>query len=204
MQLKKVKRVSKYKDINAYLDALYRKNKTLIDNNLSPEWIAAYRGSPKRAFKKLIKERMEWFNYKTGKNFTLSQAIKAMENSKAFNKTWTRKDVAYQNFQQLVKKDKNVYKEFKKRLRDERGRFKKYNAKDLKFLGYYESAEGNSAVYQFGDLIIFEKKSPDKNTGASISSLTESEFNLNVKYGIYTYVGEHNPTPTSFRTRRKY
>lgn len=201
MQLKKVKRVSKYKDINAYLDALYRKNKTLIDNNISPEWVAAHKGSSKRAFKELIKDRMSWLNYKTGKKFTLAQAIKAMENSKAFNKTWTEKDVKYKNFQQLLKKNKDVYKEFKKRLRDERGRFKKYNARDLKFLGYYEASDGNSAVYQFGDLIIFEKKSPDKNTGATISSMSESEFEINKKYGIYTFNSWSNPDKTTFRKR---
>lgn len=175
MQLKALKSKSKYKNTSAYLDAVYRKNKAQIDNNISPEWVAVYK-TPKAAFKNLIKEQMKHFNYKTGKNYTVNQALKQKANSKDLNKTWGNKDIMYNNFQGLIKKDKELQKEFRKRIRDERGRFRKYDPKELSFRGYYASAEGNAAVYQFGDLVILEKKSPDKATGASISYMTQAQF----------------------------
>lgn len=202
LQLKRVKRVNKYKSVDAYLEALFRKNKTAILENISPEWVASYKGNIKKAFKKLITERMEWYNYKTGKNFTLAQAIKAIENSKALNKTWGQKEVRFQNFQQLLKKDKNIYKAFREELRDEHGRFTKYNAKELEFLGYYGSAEGNAAVYKFRDLVIFEKKSPDKSTGATISAMSKFQFNMAVGKTLQ-FNSWSNPDPTPSRNRRK-
>ena len=177
MQLKALKTKKHYKNTSAYIDAVYRNNKNIIDSNMSPEWIAVYK-TPKAAFKALVKEQMLQKNYKTGKNFTVQQAIKTKANSKDLNKDWSRADIMYNNFQGLVKKDKGLAKEFRKRLRDERGRFTKYDPKKLKFLGYYSSSTGNAAVYQFGDLVILEKKSPDKNTGASVSYMSKDDFDF--------------------------
>ena len=175
MQLKALKRRSRYKSDSAYLDAVYRNNKEAIDSNIDPNWVKLHK-TPKAAFKALVREKMLEKDYTTGKNYKINKAIKKLANSKDLNKEWTNKDVMYNNFQQLIKKEKGLSKEFRKRLRDERGRFRKYSPKDLKFLGYYTGTNGNAAVYQIGDLIIMEKKSPDKNTGASVSYMNETDF----------------------------
>lgn len=175
MQLKARKARTKYKNDTSYIEAVYRKNKEFIDSNIEPAWINKY-GTPERAFKKLVKEQMSYKDYKTGKNKTVSAAIKTVANSKDLNKNWTNADIKYNNFQALLKKDKNLYSEFKKRNRDARGRFKKYNPKDLKFLGYYADSSGTAAAYKFDDLIILEFKSPQKGTGASVAYMDEWNF----------------------------
>lgn len=177
------KRMSSYKDEKAYIDAVYRNNKEYIDSHIDQDYVKLH-GTPKKAFKALVKEQMSETNYNTGEKYTLQEALKRLSGSKSLNKEWKTSDVKANNFENLLKKDKNVYKEFRNKTR-EGGKFAKYDYSKLKFEGYYVVNGTNAAVYFYGDTYIIEFKSPTSGTGASIIFMTKFEFEQSLGKDIF-------------------
>ncbi len=172
-RLKASKTRSKYATNDAFLNAVYRKNKAYIDSHIDPELLTKH--SPKSVFKFLIKDQMQYTNPKTGKKYTAIQAIKRVSNSKEMNPTFTSSDIYHSNFENLLRKDKNVFKQFRNLTRD-KGKYTAYDYRKLAFNGYYKINGTNSAVYKYDDFYIIEKKSPDEGTGASIQIIESFDF----------------------------
>ena len=136
---------------------------------------------------------MQYTNQKTGKKYTVYQAMKRVTNSKEMNPSFTTSDIYHANFEQLLRKDKNVFKKFRESTRNEKGRYTSYDYSKLQFEGYYSVNNSNSAVYKYDDLIIIEAKSPQPGQGASIQIMDIGDFDMAVGKNIY-FIG---------RTRRK-
>ena len=168
------KRRTKYKSLNSWIDAVYRKNKAYIDKNINEKWLEVHRDS-KAAFKALVKEKLAEVNPKTGKNYTPSEAVLKVENSKDLHRDWTSRDVTANNFRQVFKKDKELSKKFKDLTR-ENGRYTSFDPKKFDWEGWYSQNNKTKAVYKYGDIYIIESQSPDKGQGASISIMTRYEF----------------------------
>lgn len=177
-RLKASRNRSQYKTTDRFLDAVYRKNKEYIDSHIDPELLTKH--SPKTIFKFLVKDQMQYQNQKTGKKYTAIQAIRRVANSKEMNPTFTTSDIFHANFENLLRKDKTVFKEFRNLTR-ENGRFTAYDYRKLEFEGYYNVGGTNSAVYKYDDFYIIEKKSPDEGTGASVEIL--ESFNFDTRTG---------------------
>lgn len=163
---------SYYKTDTGWLNAIYRANKDYIDANMNEKWKELY-GNSQRAFRNLVKEQMLNENPKTGRKYTINQAINRVENSKDLHKDWTSRDVTANNFKQLFKKDKKLAKEFREQTKEPLTRF---DPKKLEFEGWYNEGNKAKAVYRYGDTYIIESVSPDKSTGASIRILTKFQF----------------------------
>lgn len=128
-----------YKNNNAYLDAVYKANQTLIDD--------AYTGiqNKQMAFKQQILSRME-------------QGGGSIKN---VIKKELHRDVyipASEKFKENLVSGLKEYKEFKKfqlQLKDERGRFVKFDSKNLNYIGNnqysYKDEFGNSLVVDFSN-----------------------------------------------------
>lgn len=173
--LKAAKPRHAYKTDSGWLDAIYRKNKSYIDSNMNERWKEIY-GSSKRAFKALIKEQMVTVNPKTGRKYTINQAIKRVENSKDLHKDWSSSDVSANNFKELFKKDKKMGKKFREETR-KNGKYTAFDPKKLKWEGWFEEKNKSVAVYKYDeDVYIIERNSPDVSTGASIEVLSRWEF----------------------------
>ena len=177
-RLKASRNRSQYKTTDRFLDAVYRKNKEYIDSHIDPELLTKH--SPKTIFKFLVKDQMQYQNQKTGKKYTAIQAIRRVANSKEMNPTFTTSDIFHANFENLLRKDKTVFKQFRNLTR-ENGRFTSYDYRKLEFEGYYNVGGTNSAVYKYDDFYIIEKKSPDEGTGASVEIL--ESFNFDTRTG---------------------
>lgn len=189
-RLKASKNKSRYKTTDSFLNAVYRKNKEYIDSHIDPALLTKH--SPKSVFKFLIKDQMQYTNQKTGRKYTVYQAMKRVTNSKEMNPSFTTSDIYHSNFEQLLRKDKTVFKKFRESTR-EKGRYTAYDYSKLNFEGYYSVNNSNSAVYRYDDLIIIEAKSPQPGMGASIQIMDLGDFDMAVGKSIH-FIG---------RTRRK-
>lgn len=190
-RLRASKNRPKYKTLDAFLNAVYRKNKAYIDTHIDPALLTKH--TPKSVFKFLIKDQMQYTNQKTGKKYTVYQAMKRVTNSKEMNPSFTTSDIYHANFEQLLRKDKNVFKKFRESTRNEKGRYTSYDYSKLQFEGYYAVNNSNSAVYRYDDLIIIEAKSPQPGQGASIQIMDIGDFDMAVGKNIH-FIG---------KTRRK-
>ena len=178
-KLRAAHKKSYYKNESAYLDAVYRKNKEYIDSH-TPEGIKEKGVSPKAFFKAEVRRVSEMQNQMTGKKYTLNRAIKRVANSKMLNPQMSTSDIKANNFQSLLKKDKDTYRQFRNRTR-KGGRFTSFDYSKLKFDGYYNINGTNGAVYIYDDdTVIIEFKSPQNGTGASsqVMSLEEVESSV--------------------------
>lgn len=101
------KKLNEYSSQESYIEAFYRKNKDYIDNNVDPGWVADY-GTPKRAFRKLVKDKMKYDKPGLGRKYNAAEAIKAVIGSKDMNPNWSAKDVYANNFIQKIKSDKDL------------------------------------------------------------------------------------------------
>ena len=170
---------NKYKNDEAYLKAVYRANKDYIDTNIKDEFVELY-GTPQKAFNALVKEQMASTNYSEGRNYNLKEAIKKVNNSSEMNKQWSKSEIKANNFKELLKRDKEIWNELRKKEFREKGRFAKYDPSKLKYRGQYNDGYSNVAVYQYGDTIIIERKSPTAGVGASIYMMSVDEFEMAV------------------------
>lgn len=172
-----------YKDDRAYIKAVYRANKNYIDANMKESLINLH-GTPERAFYYLVKaDKMEDLNYKTGKNFTLLEAIRSVANSNELNKQWEAEDIYANNFKNLLKSHPEEYKYLKNREFREGGKFAKFDANKLEYKGFYIIDGTRCAVYYYGDTAIIEAQSPFRNGGADLQVWTKSAFEETVSDG---------------------
>lgn len=124
MKLQAKQKRNKYKDTDAWLDAVYRNNKASIDEALKD--VGKYgRLSKKKIFKDLVKERME-----TVPN--PDKALKKVSNSTIFTPAYER---YANNAISGIKGDKMVYKQFRE-LTKERGRYTKIDPSKMKWDKY--------------------------------------------------------------------
>lgn len=182
--LRALKPRNKYKNDKAYIKAVYRANKDYIDSHISQDYIELF-GSPEKAFNAFIEVQMEETNYDEGRNYNLKEAIKKVSNSAKMNPTWSKSEIKANNFLELIKKDKGIYDYLRKNEFRENGRFAKYDPSKLRYKGQYNDGYSNVAVYQYGDTIIIERKSPIAGMGASIYAMEKFEFEQAVGKSIF-------------------
>lgn len=171
-----------YKDEDAYLNAVYKYNK---------EYILAHKpqdtkATPRAFFKDEVLRAKKLLKY-SGKNDSIRSAIKRAANSKMMNPGWKDSQVRSNNFGNLLKKDKMLYREFRNKTR-ERGRFTKFDYSKVKFQGYYTVNSSNALVYKYDDIYIIEYKSPQLGLGASYEILDDGQFDLALGKTIYKIV----------------
>lgn len=184
-RLRAKKNKSFYKNDSAYIDAVYRNNKAYIDSHMPKELLD--RGvSPKAFFRAEVIRVKQQLNQQTGKKFTVNRAIKRVANSKMLNPEMTNSDIKANNFESLLKKDKQRYKEFRNRTRDEKKRFTKFDYNKVSFLGYYVVNKSNAAVYLYDDgTVVIEYKSPQQGTGASYEVMDKVSFEKSLGKSIF-------------------
>lgn len=164
--------ISFYKSEKAYIDAVYRNNKEYIDSHVPTN----VKASPQAFFRSEVMRTRKMYNQETKKNFTLRRAIRRVANSKMLNREWQdNTDVRANNFENLLKKDKTIYKEFRNKTRF-KGQFTSFDSKKLKFDGFYTINNSDAAVYFYEDLVIIEYKSPQPGLGASIDIMPRDLF----------------------------
>lgn len=142
LRAKKAKK--RYKNTNAWLDAVYRKNKQVIDNALqSTRW-----SSSKKIFK-------EWVRAYMAEGNSPVKALRKLSRSEIFTDRATR---LKENFLKGLKSDKEKFKEFRKKI----GWKTKIDINNLK----YDYREG---AYIYGDtgIEIYEDPSPKGKRGGT-------------------------------------
>ena len=189
------KKAREYKSVNNYITQFYNKNKTYIDTHIRAEWIEAY-GTPKKAFQKLVEEKMSYTKFGTERKYTVDEAIRRELNSKDMNPDWTASDVYSRNFISKIKKDKDLRRELtlkspeeKKIIYERKGKTiqrlrEKLSPEKVKFMGYYNINGTNAIVYAYDeDTIIIEYKSPKRGEGATFDVMTKDSFNMLIDNG---------------------
>lgn len=173
-----------YKTDYAYMRAVYTANKDYIEARISPSFVEKY-GTAQKAFYALVREQLASTNYNEGRLYTVDEAVKKVNNSSEMNKQWSKSDIKANNFKELLKKDKEIWNELRKKEFRENGRFAKYDPSKLKYKGQYNDGYSNVAVYKYGDTIIIERKSPNAGVGASLEIMDFGQFDLAVGNKYY-------------------
>ena len=133
-----------YKDTNAWLDAVYRNNKQVIDKALqSTRW-----SSSKKIFK-------EWIRAYIAEGNSPAKALRKLSRSEIFTDRATR---LKENFLKGLKADKEKFKEFRKKI----GWRTKIDINKLK----YDYQEG-AYVYEGADVEVYEDPSPKGKRGGT-------------------------------------
>lgn len=126
-----------YKSTDAWIDAVYRNNKTVIDLKLSKA------GKPKAVFKQIINEYME-------EGLTPTKAMSTLAKSTIFTPEVER---LHNNMMSGLKGDRAAYKTFRE-LTKEHGRYAKFDPEKIK----WHKDEG---VYVYdGSVVISFQNSP--------------------------------------------
>lgn len=129
---------NKYKSTDAWLNAVYRNNKAVIDKELSGTKVG-----PKGTFKKIVREYME-----TGLSPT--KAVSALARSTTFTPKTER---MRNNLWSGLKGDKAAYKEFRE-LTKEKGKYTKFDRDQLVY-------DKSQKLYIYGGVITISfKNSP--------------------------------------------
>lgn len=105
---------SKYKSTESWIEAVYRNNKVVIDNEL------ARSGNPRKVFKQIINEYMD-------EGLSPTKAMQTLARSTIFT---TDKERIQNNMWAGLKGDKEAYKLFRE-LTKERGRYTKFDESKL-------------------------------------------------------------------------
>ena len=189
------KKAKEYKSVKNYINSFYQKNKNYIDTHIRAEWIEAY-GTPKKAFQKLVEEKMSYTKFGTDRKYTVDEAIKRELNSKDMNPDWTASDVYSRNFLMKIKKDRDLRRELtlkspeeKKIIYERKGKTvqrlrEKLSPDKIQFKGYFNVNGTNAIVYSYdNDTYIIEYKSPKKGEGATFDVLTKEAFEMLVDNG---------------------
>lgn len=112
---KAAKNKSAYKNTDAWIDAVYRNNKQVIDAELS-----FGKKSGRTIFKQMIKEHMD-------EGLSPTKAVKTVARSTLFTST---KERITNNFYEGLKNDKDAYKNFREATK-EKGRYTKFDPDKL-------------------------------------------------------------------------
>lgn len=110
------KNKSAYKNTDAWINAVYRNNKTIIDKELG------FAGSPKKIFKQMINEYI-------AEGLSPTKAMNTIARSTIFTPEVER---LKNNFYEGLKGDKAAYKEFRE-LTKVRGKYSKFDDTKLKW-----------------------------------------------------------------------
>lgn len=121
---------NKYKNTDAWLNAVYRNNKAIIDKELS------FAGKPKTVFKKMVQEYVD-------EGMSPKKAVSTIAKSTLFT---SEKERLQSNFYEGLKGDKDAYKEFRE-LTKERGRYSKFDIDKL-------SWDKTDKVYRYDDNVV--------------------------------------------------
>lgn len=155
-KFKKVRNKSKFKDLDRYLDSIYRNNKEMINDSglfKDDEGHPIDMGviinnkkvkSKKEIFKQTVKEYME-------EGMSADQALKKVSNSMNFTEY---KELAHTNLYEALKDDRDAYRKFRELTKDEKGRFTKVDFTQFEYIGNNE--------YQYGNVIISFTNSPEE------------------------------------------
>lgn len=127
MKLRALKAKKAYKNTDAWLDAVYRKNKQFIDEKILPTDT-----SIRATFKELVKGYME-------NGYSPVRALDTLTRSTIFTDVDER---LRNNAYKALKEDEEAYKAFRALTKDERGR---YTAVDLDKFVY--DKQSNSYIY---------------------------------------------------------
>lgn len=148
MKLRAKKPKKKYKDLEHYLDAVYKNNKTAIDEKIP----SSGRGkSSKVRFKAVVKEKMS-------QGMSAKKALDAVGKSQMFT---SRTEHYAQNLITFMKKDKGTYHEF----RQKKGWRKKLDL--TKFT--YKGSNGSYQIYEYDNSVrIFKQQSPKDDSVDSL------------------------------------
>ena len=159
-----------YKDLDHYIDAVWRNNKTYIENTFRDQITS------KKAFREILKEGLADSKTKATKT-NIDKQLNKMTYSPTFSKIVDYSNYKSYNFASVIKRNKI-------RFRDAKGRFTKYNPELLKFKGYAEVGNAECAIYQYQDQVIVQE-SYSKKKGASnhIEVMSLMEFQ-NLGYNI--------------------
>lgn len=129
---------NKYKSTDAWLNAVYRNNKAVIDRELS-----GTKQGPKGTFKKIVQEYMQ-------EGLTPTKAVSALARSTTFTPKTERMKT---NFWSGIKGDKAAYKEFRE-LTKEKGKYTKFDRDQLVY-------DKSQKLYIYGGAITISfKNSP--------------------------------------------
>lgn len=151
IQLKANKARSKYKNTEAWLDAVYRKNKFVIDKTFIPSSQSGK--SIKAQFKQSVRDYMDYFGPE--------KALKAATKSAHFT---TPKERIRENLLSGLKKDQDTYKRFQQLTRGSKGRFEKFDPEKL----FYHFRD---KVYVYDNRVIISfENSPQRVTVREMSS----------------------------------
>lgn len=150
-QFKRLKKINKYKNLDAYLNSIYRQNKDLIDSRyLTEEDLALatnreklLKTSKKTAWKNHVKEYME-------EGYSVDEALKKVSNSRVM---MDYEDLARNNALDGLKEDKEAYKKFRE-LTKVKGKYTKIDSRKLTYIGNNE--------YAYENVVISFKNSPEE------------------------------------------
>lgn len=183
-----------YASLNTYISAYYKKNKVFIDNNIADKWLEtkSANGDPYKAFKNLIYERMTYTNPKTGKKYTVEQAINREKNSLDLRRNWDTVDIYANNFLNKIKSTTDLKKDIIELSKAEKITYKRKNKngtystitrlkegfkkENIIFEGYFNVLGTNTLVYRYDDVYIIEYISPKAGAGAMFDVVPEEEF----------------------------
>lgn len=148
-KFKVLKNKNKYKDLDSYLDAVYRKNKEFIDQKMLNDEeleLASNRDilkkqSKKKLFKNYVKEYME-------EGYSVEKALKMVSNSRVFT---DYVELAQENTLEGLKEYKAAYRRFRE-LTKKNGRYTKIDSSKFTYIG------NNEYVYE--DVLVSFKNSP--------------------------------------------
>lgn len=125
-----------YKNTDAWLNAIYRNNKSVIDKELS------FAGNPKKVFKQMVNEYID-------EGLSPTKAVSTIARSTIFTPEVER---LKSNFYEGLKGSKDAYKTFRE-LTKEHGRYAKFDPNKLKW-------NKDDKVYEYGNVIISFQNSP--------------------------------------------
>lgn len=142
MKLEAKRKKSSYKSTDAWLDAVYKNNKEIIDQNI----ITLGKESKKKVFKQLVKENM-------AEGMSPVKALKTLANSTVFTPVGER---LINNAYKGLKSDKGAYKAFRE-LTKEKGRFTSIDLDKFRY-------DPNTHSYIYNDLIRISFENSPKQT----------------------------------------
>ena len=125
-----------YKNTDAWIDAVYRNNKSVIDEKL------AFAGKPKATFKQMVKEYIT-------EGLSPTKAVSTIARSTLFTPEVER---LKNNFYEGLKGDKAAYQTFRE-LTKEKGKYSKFDPNKLKW-------DKDDKVYVYGNVIVSFQNSP--------------------------------------------
>ena len=152
----KKKNIKDYKNKNAYLDAVYRNNKKLIDSVIPSG--KGYGKSSRSLFKKWVKEVAD------DNKVNIKKALRIVARKRAFT---PKEEQASINFYKELRKNKETLTELR--------RMSAWNKKIKDTAFVYKGSDGKYYYYQYGNILIRKKKSPEDDAeGFTLSTVEEN------------------------------